>query len=78
MTQNELDTILAHQAAQGTAFYSLLKEIDMPEKSKRKVEILFAMTQGFAMRLLKDDVASDLEFPESVNRVCDELNAMDL
>lgn len=76
MKQEELNTILAINATQETAFNSLLKEIDMPEESKNKIKILFTITQGFAMQLLKNDVASDLEFPETVNQLLKNLDTI--
>lgn len=76
MTQEELNTILAIKATQETAFNSLLKEIDIPEESKTKIKILFTITQGFAMQLLKNDVASDLEFPETVNQLLKNLDTI--
>lgn len=76
MTQEELDKILAIHAKQGATFYSHLEGIDMPEDSKEKVDTLFTIVHSIALKELKENVARELEFPETVNQIFKELDEL--
>ena len=77
MTQQELDKILGLEGLTGSVFCSKLKEIDMPEKSKIKVKSLFATIRAFVIKALKDDVASELDFLETVDKLLKDLDVME-
>ena len=48
----------------------------MPEDSKEQVEFLFAMTNSIALKNLKNNVARKLKFPENVNQIFKDLDAL--
>lgn len=77
MTQEELDKIEGLNELTESVFCSKLKEIDMPDKSKRKVKSLFATLQSFVIKTLKEEVAIELDFPETVDKLLKDLDAME-
>lgn len=77
MTKEELDKILEIHAIAGATFFSTLEDIDMPEDSKKKVDLLFTMTHSLALKELKNNVASELDFPEKVSQIIEELDGLE-
>ena len=77
MTQEELDKILKIHAIAGSTFFSILEDIDMPEDCKAKVDLLFTMTNSLALKELKNNFASELDFPEKVNQIIEELDGLE-